>query len=104
MTARTVLLLTIALLLALSFGGIVHAVLPHDHNHSPVVAERMHAALRFSEEKTVALPFFLTVVTLLLPLLITSRRELSLASLVIRSGSAEMHGLRKGIALYRRFG
>lgn len=104
MTARTIFLFTIILLLSLAFGGIVHASLPHDHSHSSAVSDLMHAAVRHNEQKLAVVPTILLIAVILPTLAFATPRRLSLMSLMIRSGSAEMRGLRSGILPHRRFG
>jgi hypothetical protein len=87
----------------LAFGGLLHNVVPHEHEH-PTTWNALHGALQSEEKKLMALPALLVsfdaatfaAVSLLLTWVVLRAR-------VIRAERREMIALRRGVLPYRRF-
>ena len=86
-------------------GGLMHALIPHDHGGHHHVGETssiwssLHAALRHEDKQTLPIFNMLTVVALILVV-----RQLSLRREIDTHVDSLMEFLRRGIVPYRRFG
>ncbi|MBY0110571.1 hypothetical protein K2Y00_00990 [Patescibacteria group bacterium] len=99
MSGRTV--IAILLVLVLSFGALVHALVPH--NHSDGTIDLFHTALHVEQKHLDVLDAaaLLLVAVLALPLLTLGR---FIAQEGVRIGATLNIALRRGVLAYRRFG
>lgn len=105
--ARISIIVALLIAAALSFGGISHSFLPHHHSAGDAgLSSATHSTLRHEDKKSAPVPLFTFVLNVLFLAiaLLFSQRLLNLLTVVIRAGSSDMESLRRGIALYRRFG
>jgi hypothetical protein len=97
-------LLTLILVAVLAFGGLGHALLPHEHVGGEMATSLLHSAVRH-EDKTLgdivppAPLFAVTIITALLSIL--AGRELNL--FMLRARAPTLTQLSRGVLLYRRF-
>lgn len=97
-------LLTLILVAVLAFGGLGHALLPHEHVGGEMATSLLHSAVRH-EDKTLGdmvppAPLFVAVVVIAL-LSILKGRELNF--FMLRARTPSLTPLSRGILLYRRF-
>lgn len=96
--------LTLPLITILAFGGLLHALVPHEHVGGEMATSLLHSAVRH-EDKTLgdmvpAAPLFLAVVITAL-LSILKGRELNF--FMLRARAPTLTPLSRGIFPYRRF-
>ncbi len=94
------------LIVAFSFGGLTHALLPHEHSHELGAIDLVHAAVRLQEKQDFLTPLLFSLVFVSLVVLVNShvaQRQWNLVRLHVKASHAENISLRRGVAKYRRF-
>lgn len=104
--AHIVVNLTLAavLVLMLSFGGLFHALLPHQHSQNEAIAESLHSALVHYEQDLdfIALAAGSALLFALFLLRADTQRVRALSSIAVERSSKTAR-LRRGIVAYRKF-
>ena len=105
-----VILLAFVVVFVLSSGGILHAIVPHEHNYDGskdvgVIWEQLHAAVRHEDKKTLlvsadALPLFVFGMNVALGYL---GAALILFYIRRKPFNTILDALRSGIVPYRKF-
>lgn len=104
---QTILIVFLALFLTaiLAFGGLAHALLPHEHSTNEAVTSLLHSALSVEHKKFIdaistGLIFSLVLVGVVG---VGIKRQLDLRTLQAISADATHRALRRGVLAYRRF-
>jgi TRAP-type mannitol/chloroaromatic compound transport system permease small subunit len=102
---KSAVLLSLLIASVLLFGGLMHALLPHDHGSHAVVTDLLHSAVHHEQKQFIDL----TIIALLgvIPVLVLyvwfSREYFALRFARIRAQSSKDASLHSGIEKYRTF-